>query len=52
MGFFRICFVSIFLFGVGIIPATVAAQSVTATEQAEIAGPVARTLDRSGWLDL
>jgi hypothetical protein len=51
MGFFRICLVSIFLFGVGIIPATVAAQGVTATEQAEIAGPWhGRWTAPDGWI--
>ena len=39
MRFFRLFFVSIFLFGLGVIPATVAAQSVAETEQAELAGP-------------
>ncbi len=37
--FFRVFVVSIFLSAGGLIPATVAAQTVSATEQAELAGP-------------
>ncbi len=51
MRFFGILFGSIFLLGVGIFPATVAAQSVSATEAAEIAGPWhGRWTAPGGWL--
>jgi hypothetical protein len=39
MRLFGIFFASIFLSGIAILPTTVAAQSVSATEQAELAGP-------------
>jgi hypothetical protein len=53
MGFFRAFFfiVSILVSGVGIIPAPVAAQTVSATEQAEMAGPWhGRWTAPEGWI--
>jgi hypothetical protein len=51
MRLFKALFVSIFLFGVGIIPAPVAAQTVSPAEQAEIAGPWhGRWTAPEGWI--
>ena len=51
MRFSRILFRSILLFGVGMFPAAVAAQSVSPTEAAEIAGPWhGRWTAPEGWL--
>jgi hypothetical protein len=51
MRFFTLFFVSIFLLGVGIVPATVAAQSVPETAQAELAGPWhGRWTAPEGWI--
>jgi hypothetical protein len=47
----RLFLVSIFLFGVGIFPAAVAAQTVSAAEQAELAGPwPGRWTAPEGWI--